>query len=155
MRHWPNVVLLLAHHLRYWLNSKLTLSLCPMFAGNGNLSLVIRTSCLHFSLQKTPKAVKKLDSFKSTPKQSPVSSSRVSASPAVDSQSSQLTGSPQAPLSQSEDDLSSLLWVDKYKPRGLKTIIGQQGDKSNAKKLLHWLKNWHKNVTSGKKPACK
>ena len=28
------------------------------------------------------------------------------------------------------------MWVDKYRPRSLKNVIGQQGDKSNAKKLL-------------------
>ena len=49
----------------------------------------------------------------------------------------------------------TLLWVDKYKPQNLKQIIGQQGDKSNAKKLLLWLKNWHKNRALGKKPVCK
>lgn len=38
----------------------------------------------------------------------------------------------------------SLLWVDKYKPSNMAKIIGQQGDKSNAKKLQYWLKNWHK-----------
>ena len=47
----------------------------------------------------------------------------------------------------------SLLWVDKYKPTSIKQIIGQQGDKSNAKKLLNWLTHWHKNL--GKKPVCK
>lgn len=31
-----------------------------------------------------------------------------------------------------------LMWVDKYRPRTLKNIIGQQGDKSNAKKLLRY-----------------
>jgi replication factor C subunit 1 len=48
----------------------------------------------------------------------------------------------------------SLMWVDKYKPQTLKQIIGQNGDKSNAKKLLNWLQQWHKNVAAGKKPAC-
>ena len=28
------------------------------------------------------------------------------------------------------------MWVDKYRPRSLKNVIGQQGDKSNANKLL-------------------
>jgi replication factor C subunit 1 len=37
-----------------------------------------------------------------------------------------------------------LLWVDKYKPTSMNKIIGQQGDKSNAKKLHYWLQNWHK-----------
>ncbi|KAH3859887.1 hypothetical protein DPMN_102708 [Dreissena polymorpha] len=47
----------------------------------------------------------------------------------------------------------SLLWVDKYKPTSLKQIIGQTGDKSNAKKLLQWLTNWHKDQASGIKPV--
>ena len=42
-------------------------------------------------------------------------------------------------------DNESLLWVDKYRPRSLKQIIGQQGDKSNVKKLLKWLTNWYSN----------
>uniref|UniRef100_A0A8C6LCL4 Replication factor C subunit 1 n=1 Tax=Nothobranchius furzeri TaxID=105023 RepID=A0A8C6LCL4_NOTFU len=33
----------------------------------------------------------------------------------------------------------SLLWVDKYRPRSLKAVIGQQGDQSCANKLLRWL----------------
>lgn len=47
----------------------------------------------------------------------------------------------------------SLLWVDKYKPSAMKQIIGQTGDKSNAKKLLNWLNNWHKNRAAGVKPS--
>ncbi|XP_019849550.1 PREDICTED: replication factor C subunit 1-like [Amphimedon queenslandica] len=39
---------------------------------------------------------------------------------------------------------STLLWVDKYAPASVKGIIGQQGGKSNANKLLEWLKVWHK-----------
>ncbi|XP_053314342.1 replication factor C subunit 1 [Spea bombifrons] len=50
----------------------------------------------------------------------------------------------------------SLLWVDKYKPTSVKTIIGQQGDQSCANKLIKWLKNWHKNhMSDEKKPAAK
>ncbi|XP_072318368.1 replication factor C subunit 1 [Eucyclogobius newberryi] len=49
---------------------------------------------------------------------------------------------------------ASLLWVDKYRPRSLKTVIGQQGDQSCANKLIRWLKNWHKNHSGGSsKPA--
>jgi len=51
------------------------------------------------------------------------------------------------------DQTASLLWVDKYKPSTLKQIIGQTGDKSNAKKLLHWLNNWHRNQAAGVKPV--
>nr|XP_060633800.1 replication factor C subunit 1 isoform X1 [Anolis sagrei ordinatus] len=50
----------------------------------------------------------------------------------------------------SKNDTEVLLWVDKYRPTTLKTVIGQQGDQSCANKLLRWLRNWHKN-TSGNK----
>ncbi|CAL1278243.1 unnamed protein product [Larinioides sclopetarius] len=49
-------------------------------------------------------------------------------------------------------DIPKSMWVDKYKPTSLKQIIGQQGDKSNAKKLLNWLINWCKNRRLNKKP---
>ncbi|XP_026126082.1 replication factor C subunit 1-like isoform X2 [Carassius auratus] len=51
-----------------------------------------------------------------------------------------------SPVSHStpENDGRSLLWVDKYRPRSLKNLIGQQGDQSCANKLLRWLQNWHK-----------
>lgn len=48
---------------------------------------------------------------------------------------------------------ASLLWVDKYRPRSLKTLIGQQGEQSCANKLLRWLQNWQKNHGSGAKPG--
>jgi replication factor C subunit 1 len=51
----------------------------------------------------------------------------------------------------SESKVENLLWVDKYKPTSLKTIIGQQGDQSCANKLLRWLRNWHKNSPEEKK----
>ncbi|XP_076992731.1 replication factor C subunit 1 isoform X2 [Tamandua tetradactyla] len=53
----------------------------------------------------------------------------------------------------SENHVESLLWVDKYKPTSLKTIIGQQGDQSCANKLLRWLQNWHKSPSEDKKHA--
>ncbi|RWS04227.1 hypothetical protein B4U79_11016, partial [Dinothrombium tinctorium] len=43
------------------------------------------------------------------------------------------------------------MFVDKYKPTNLKQVIGQQGDRSNAKKLMQWLQNWHTNIN--KKPT--
>lgn len=51
----------------------------------------------------------------------------------------------------SENKVENLLWVDKYKPASLKTIIGQQGDQSCANKLLRWLQNWHKSPSEDKK----
>ena len=46
----------------------------------------------------------------------------------------------------------SLLWVDKYQPWAVKQIIGQQGDKSNMRKLMNWLRDCEKNR---KKPVSK
>ncbi|CAL1601443.1 unnamed protein product [Knipowitschia caucasica] len=48
---------------------------------------------------------------------------------------------------------ASLLWVDKYRPQSLKTVIGQQGDQSCANKLKRWLQNWHKSHSGSTKPA--
>ncbi|RZF43766.1 hypothetical protein LSTR_LSTR009189 [Laodelphax striatellus] len=46
---------------------------------------------------------------------------------------------------------ASQLWVDKYKPASMKQLIGQQGEKSVAKKLTHWLSRWHANHSGNKK----
>ncbi|KAG7155024.1 Replication factor C subunit 1-like [Homarus americanus] len=93
-------------------------------------------------------------------KDSPVPSSNITKTPSPkksfsQSQSSQETGSPSStsstPKTQpiSSQDLlgrqhETLMWVDKYKPSTVKNIIGQQGDRSNVRKLLAWLKNWQK-----------
>ncbi|KAL2780136.1 replication factor C subunit 1 isoform 3 [Daubentonia madagascariensis] len=53
----------------------------------------------------------------------------------------------------SENKVENLLWVDKYKPTSLKTIIGQQGEQSCANKLLRWLRNWHESSSEDKKHA--
>ena len=37
------------------------------------------------------------------------------------------------------------LWVEKYKPKNLGKIVGQNGGASCAKKLLNWLRDWEKN----------
>uniref|UniRef100_A0A671NSC3 Replication factor C subunit 1 n=1 Tax=Sinocyclocheilus anshuiensis TaxID=1608454 RepID=A0A671NSC3_9TELE len=62
-----------------------------------------------------------------------------------------------SPVSHStpESEGSSLLWVDKYRPRSLKSLIGQQGDQSCANKLLRWLQNWHKHHSSNTKAPYK
>ena len=46
----------------------------------------------------------------------------------------------------------SKLWVDKYKPTSVKSIIGQQGDKSNMRKLTSWISSWTTHHASGQKP---
>lgn len=61
-------------------------------------------------------------------------------------------GSGKRTPSAAEDDGDSLLWVDKYRPRSLKNLIGQQGEQSCANKLLRWLKDWHKNHSGKAKP---
>ena len=53
----------------------------------------------------------------------------------------------------SDGEAASLLWVDKYKPRALKGLIGQQGEQSCANKLLRWLQSWYRQHTGDKKPA--
>uniref|UniRef100_A0A8C2BGL0 Replication factor C subunit 1 n=2 Tax=Cyprinus carpio TaxID=7962 RepID=A0A8C2BGL0_CYPCA len=62
-----------------------------------------------------------------------------------------------SPVSHStpESEGSSLLWVDKYRPRSLKNLIGQQGDQSCANKLLRWLQNWHKHHSGNTKAPSK
>ncbi|XP_074655987.1 replication factor C subunit 1-like isoform X2 [Tubulanus polymorphus] len=112
--------------------------------------------------QSTPKssslpAVDSADrqsSCTTTPKSSKFSQSQplLQTPPATSSQKSdwsQKTASPQPSTGTTTEP--SLLWVDKYKPSTLKHVIGQQGDKSNARKLLHWLVNWQKNRTQKQK----
>ncbi|KAI5775555.1 RFC1 [Gulo gulo luscus] len=55
--------------------------------------------------------------------------------------------------SSEKNKVGHLLWVDKYKPTSLKTIIGQQGDQSCANKLLRWLQNWHRSPSEDTKRA--
>lgn len=43
--------------------------------------------------------------------------------------------------------------AEKYRPKTMKQLLGQQGDKSNAKKLYNWLMDWHKNRASKVKRA--
>ncbi|XP_017775919.1 PREDICTED: replication factor C subunit 1 [Nicrophorus vespilloides] len=43
-------------------------------------------------------------------------------------------------------------WTEKYKPKDIAGIIGQQGDNSNMKKLISWLTNWYKNHSGKNRP---
>jgi len=54
------------------------------------------------------------------------------------------------PVKQEGGPASSLL-VDKYRPRSVKQIIGQQGERSCVNKLLHWLRNWNAWHVTGSK----
>ncbi|KOB71788.1 putative replication factor C large subunit, partial [Operophtera brumata] len=44
-----------------------------------------------------------------------------------------------------ETPANGSMWVEKYKPRNLKQIIGQNGEASNVKKLINWLTKWYVN----------
>ncbi|CAH8431550.1 unnamed protein product [Schistosoma turkestanicum] len=43
------------------------------------------------------------------------------------------------------------LWVDKYKPMSIRSLIGQNGAQSPANRLLNWLSSWHSNFSAGLK----
>ncbi|KAF2897615.1 hypothetical protein ILUMI_08559 [Ignelater luminosus] len=51
-----------------------------------------------------------------------------------------------------ETNKDNLSWTEKHKPTNVKQIIGQQGDKSNMKRLMVWLENWYKNHSGKNKP---
>lgn len=85
----------------------------------------------------------------SKPPSVPVDKKRESKSVPLDKPVKEANSS--TPLPGSSDNFS--LWVEKYKPQSSKKIIGQQGEKSNVNKLIHWLKNWYKNNTGSKKAA--
>lgn len=40
-------------------------------------------------------------------------------------------------------DMGYSIGADKYKPRTLKSLIGQQGEKSCVQKLIVWLRDWY------------
>ncbi len=49
---------------------------------------------------------------------------------------------------------AGLMWVDKYKPKTLKNVVGQGTETSNAKKLVRWLQNWFKYHGSSQVSYC-
>lgn len=65
------------------------------------------------------------------------------------SSSTSSSSAPGPPSPSPTGEGASLLWVDKYRPHSLKTVIGQQGDQSCANKLLRWLQNWHRHHSGG------
>ncbi|XP_041465864.1 replication factor C subunit 1-like [Lytechinus variegatus] len=93
-----------------------------------------------------------------TLKKEPSSSSFYSKSSSSSSSSSLSSSTSQSSKPVSGGDKSAagnLMWVDKYKPVHTKNIIGQQGDKSNAKKLLNWLRRWNDNNYGNNKEKAK
>lgn len=57
---------------------------------------------------------------------------------------------PQIEKPKIEPSTSNLSWTEKYKPKDIASIIGQQGPSSNMKKLMNWLSKWDKNHGSKK-----
>ncbi|NP_001135428.1 germ line transcription factor 1 [Nasonia vitripennis] len=99
----------------------------------------------HKSLEKTEK--KKDSSSPKKDRNSPEKSIEKNLPPKVEKVESK-SDIPQAKNSKSDlkkIDITGDALVEKYRPKELKQIIGQTGDKSNAKKLHFWLTNWHKN----------
>ncbi|XP_071552942.1 replication factor C subunit 1 [Panulirus ornatus] len=95
------------------------------------------------SISKTPSPKKYLSQSSLSESQETGSPSSTTSSPRTQSISSQeLANRP----------CETLMWVDKYKPSSIKNIIGQQGDRSNVRKLLNWMQNWYKNQFGDKKP---
>ena len=52
-----------------------------------------------------------------------------------------------------DEGLETQMFVDKYKPKTSKDIVGQTGDRSNVVKLTNWLKSWHENREKEKSGA--
>ncbi|XP_071503769.1 replication factor C subunit 1-like [Diadema antillarum] len=108
--------------------------------GKGGSKVKKQTSQTKKAEKSKPEREPKKDSSKPVLKQehSVPSTSRSK----VESQPAQ-SPKPVPPAGQS--GVATQMWVDKYKPASTKSIIGQQGDRSNAKKLLKWLTMWQDN----------
>lgn len=52
-------------------------------------------------------------------------------------------------LSKEMSSKLSELWVDKYKPTSIRSLIGQNGAQSPANRLLNWLSSWHSSFSAG------
>ncbi|KAF4516406.1 hypothetical protein B566_EDAN008529 [Ephemera danica] len=92
----------------------------------------------------SPKAIKKESFYGGSSKPSPTqSSSSKTHSPASSSAGSSQAS--QSPVLREGHTVEADMWVDKYKPRAVKQIIGQQGDHSPANKLKYWLEHWATN----------
>uniref|UniRef100_A0A8C6L9U0 Replication factor C subunit 1 n=1 Tax=Nothobranchius furzeri TaxID=105023 RepID=A0A8C6L9U0_NOTFU len=79
----------------------------------------------------------------STPKAQKISPSKGRGSGRITQKELDLPSSSASEPSPPSMKGESLLWVDKYRPRSLKAVIGQQGDQSCANKLLRWLQSWY------------
>ncbi|CAL1677655.1 unnamed protein product [Lasius platythorax] len=71
----------------------------------------------------------------------PCSPMKTKTSPSIPKQTSDAISYSQ----ETTTSISSQPLVEKYRPKTMKQIIGQQGDKSCAHNLYVWLRDWHKN----------
>ncbi|XP_059473115.1 replication factor C subunit 1 [Neocloeon triangulifer] len=96
--------------------------------------------------QKTPVKKEEDKMLQTVKKNSQASSSGSQAMNMGSQQSTSSYGSqatlPPSPVISAGDQA---MWVDKYKPQSVRQIIGQQTDRSIAKKLTQWLLDWNKN----------
>lgn len=67
--------------------------------------------------------------------------SSMKTSPSIPKETSNMSSCSQ----ETTTSISSLPLVEKYRPKTMKQIIGQQGDKSCAHNLYVWLRDWDKN----------
>ena len=127
----------------------------PQLTEDGLLDL-IRDKTVRGKENKTPKTspekvevktlvMKENEAKHTMPKVSPEKDSKAGLiRPKLDPETSKASISAfSQPTSYGEGEVE--LWVDKYKPTNCKSIIGQQGDKSNLNKLRMWLLDWNKN----------
>ncbi|KRX84953.1 Replication factor C subunit 1 [Trichinella sp. T6] len=57
-------------------------------------------------------------------------------------------------LDSTADGGQAVMWVDKYKPKSIKQVIGQHGPKSCLNKLLNWLRHWNHYHGDGQRKKC-
>lgn len=88
----------------------------------------------------SPNKEKVSDSPKKTPPPSPMKTS-VTTKMSPSKQASDTSSNTQKTVT----SIGSEPFVEKYRPKTMKQIVGQQGDKSCAHNLYTWLRDWHKN----------
>lgn len=99
-----------------------------------------------FSNKKEPSPNKIISPLKR--KESPVKKIESPAKKSSISTSSENTSKKVTSDSKANDDVSyfnAKAWVDRYKPKSVNQIIGQQGAGSNCQKLKNWLNKWFTN----------
>lgn len=115
------------------------------------------------NLKKSPKKSEKLNELKlekSPEKTEKINEEKLKKSPEKVEKNLKVETSSKENLNKVKSESSDLTsvsqtkaLVEKYRPQTMKQLIGQQGDKSNAKKFHFWLSNWYKNRSGKVKPT--